>query len=167
MWQSPRGKRVVTHWASMLRWIWSISECNLMIRDSRKRTPMGGSFIRERRGSGPENGVSTRSMSFVRWHSHHKHWPQKTCAVPTADCNSQSMVKVADSGSVNYLNLQMESRFLPSLNHLPVFANALKNSPSLDIVQGHSLSNYLEWMHYREGSKLSKENLTVALLNLT
>ncbi len=26
LWQSPRGKRVVTHWASMLRWIWSISQ---------------------------------------------------------------------------------------------------------------------------------------------
>ncbi len=28
LWQSPRGNRVVTHWASMLRWIWSISEYN-------------------------------------------------------------------------------------------------------------------------------------------
>ncbi len=37
LWQSPRGKRVVTHWASMLRWIWSISEYNLMTRDSWKR----------------------------------------------------------------------------------------------------------------------------------
>ncbi len=54
LWHSPRGKRVVTHWASMLRWIWSISECNLMTRDSWKRTPMGGLFMRERRGSGPE-----------------------------------------------------------------------------------------------------------------
>ncbi len=54
LWQSPRGNRVVTHWASMLRWIWSISECNLTTRDTRKRTPMGGPFVRERRGSGPE-----------------------------------------------------------------------------------------------------------------
>ncbi len=53
MWQSPRN-RVVTHWASMLRWIWSISEYNLTTRDSRKRTPMGGPFVRERRGTGPE-----------------------------------------------------------------------------------------------------------------
>ena len=30
LWESPRDKRVVPHWASMLRWIWSISECNLM-----------------------------------------------------------------------------------------------------------------------------------------
>ena len=54
VWQSPRGKRAVTHWASLLRWIWSISEYNLMTRDSRKRTPIGGPFIRERRESGPE-----------------------------------------------------------------------------------------------------------------
>ncbi len=38
----------------MPRWIWSISECNLMTRDSQKWTPMGGLFMRERRGSGPE-----------------------------------------------------------------------------------------------------------------
>ncbi len=44
----------MSHWASMLRWIWSISECNLTIRDSLKRTPMGGPFSTERRGSGPE-----------------------------------------------------------------------------------------------------------------
>ncbi len=54
IWQSPRGKRVVTHWASMLRCILLISECNLTTRDSRKRTPMGGPPMRERRGSGPE-----------------------------------------------------------------------------------------------------------------
>ncbi len=54
MWQSPRGKRAMTHWASLLRWIWSISEYNLMTRDSRKRTLMFGPFIRERTGSGPE-----------------------------------------------------------------------------------------------------------------
>ncbi len=35
VWQSPKGKRVVTHWASMLRWIWSISEYNPTTRDSR------------------------------------------------------------------------------------------------------------------------------------
>ncbi len=34
-WQSPIGKQAVPHWASMLRWIWSISECNL----SRLGTP--------------------------------------------------------------------------------------------------------------------------------
>ncbi len=39
MWQSPIGKQAVPHWASMLRWIWSISECNLKIRDSRTQTP--------------------------------------------------------------------------------------------------------------------------------
>ncbi len=38
----------------MLRWIWSISEYNLTTMDSRKWTPMGGPFMRERRGSGPE-----------------------------------------------------------------------------------------------------------------
>ena len=29
LWQSPIGKQAVPDWASMLRWIWSISECNL------------------------------------------------------------------------------------------------------------------------------------------
>ncbi len=38
----------------MPKWIWLISECNLTTRDSRKWTPMGGPFMRERRGSGPE-----------------------------------------------------------------------------------------------------------------
>ncbi len=28
VWQSPIGKQAVPHWASLLRWIWSISECN-------------------------------------------------------------------------------------------------------------------------------------------
>ncbi len=52
MWQSPRGKRAMTHWASLLRWIWSISEYNLMTRDSRNR--VGGPSFREWRGRGPE-----------------------------------------------------------------------------------------------------------------
>ncbi len=34
LWQSPKGNRVVTHWASLLRWIWSISEYDLTTRDS-------------------------------------------------------------------------------------------------------------------------------------
>ncbi len=38
----------------MLRWIWSISQYNLRTRDSRKRTPMGGPFMREHRASGSE-----------------------------------------------------------------------------------------------------------------
>ncbi len=29
VWQSTRGKWWLTHWASLLRWIWSISEYNL------------------------------------------------------------------------------------------------------------------------------------------
>ena len=41
MWQSPIGKQAVPHWASMLRWIWSISEYNLKTRDSRKRLHEG------------------------------------------------------------------------------------------------------------------------------
>ncbi len=104
LWQSPRGNRVVTHWASMLRWIWSISEYNLTTRDSRKRTPMGGSFVRKRRGSVPEKqqpkhnpcrpvGVWQRSVWSVGIHMvsqhnqwkiwsgivHHKSWPQNMC----------------------------------------------------------------------------------------
>ncbi len=54
LWQAPIGKPAVPHWASMLRWIWSISECNLKTRDSRKQTPKGGLLKWERRGSGPE-----------------------------------------------------------------------------------------------------------------
>ncbi len=54
LWQSPRGNRVVTHGASMLRWIWSISEYNLTTRNSPKRTLKSGPFVRERRGSEPE-----------------------------------------------------------------------------------------------------------------
>ena len=42
----------------MPRWIWSISEYNLTTRDSQKRTPMGGPFTRECRGSGPEKQQS-------------------------------------------------------------------------------------------------------------
>ena len=68
LWQSPRGKRAVPHWASMLRWIWSISEYNLL------RNP---------------DGVLTRSMDFVRWYSpsqaysaKHVSYPQLT-ATPT------------------------------------------------------------------------------------
>ncbi len=38
LWQSPKGKRWLTHWASMLRWRWSISEYNLTTRDSPKWT---------------------------------------------------------------------------------------------------------------------------------
>ena len=39
LWQSPIGKEAVPHWASMLRWIWPISEYNLKTRDSWKQTP--------------------------------------------------------------------------------------------------------------------------------
>ncbi len=42
------------HNANAKRWIWSISECNLMTGDSRSWPPKGGPTIRERRGSGPE-----------------------------------------------------------------------------------------------------------------
>ncbi len=53
VWQSPGGNRWLTHWASLLRWIWSISEYNLKTRDSPKRTMKSGPFVMERRGSGP------------------------------------------------------------------------------------------------------------------
>ena len=39
LWQSPIGKQAVPHLASMLRLIWSISECNLKSWDSLKQTP--------------------------------------------------------------------------------------------------------------------------------
>ncbi len=53
MWQSPKGKRVLSHWASLLRWRWSISEYNLKTTDSPKRTLKSGPFVRERRRRGP------------------------------------------------------------------------------------------------------------------
>ncbi len=49
----PGGNRWLTHWASLLRWIWSISEYNLKTRDSPKRTLKSGPSDWERRGSGP------------------------------------------------------------------------------------------------------------------
>ncbi len=66
MWQSPIGKQEVPHWASMLRWIWSISECNLKIRDSGKQTPKGGLLKWTRRGSGPEK----------KQPKHNPYWPE-------------------------------------------------------------------------------------------
>ncbi len=42
VWQSTWGKRWLTHWASLLRWIWSISEYNLTARDSPKWTLESG-----------------------------------------------------------------------------------------------------------------------------
>ncbi len=53
VWQSTGGKWWLSHWASMLRWIWSISECNLKTSDSLKRTLKSGPCVRERRRSGP------------------------------------------------------------------------------------------------------------------
>ncbi len=50
---SPPGVNDGWHWASLLRWIWSISEYNLTTRDSPKRTLESGPCDRERRGSGP------------------------------------------------------------------------------------------------------------------
>ncbi len=93
LWQSPGGKRWLTHWASMLRWRWSISEYNLKTRDSTKRTLKSGPFVRERRGSGPAKqkpkhnpcgntgntkvhrivwnpkGIPTISMENMKWYS--------------------------------------------------------------------------------------------------
>ncbi len=48
LWQSPKGKRWLTHWASVLRWRY-----NLTTRDSPKRTLKGGPYVRERQGSWP------------------------------------------------------------------------------------------------------------------
>ncbi len=38
VWQSTGGKWWLTHWASLLRWIWSISEYNLRLGTPRKRS---------------------------------------------------------------------------------------------------------------------------------
>ncbi len=53
LWQSTWGKWWLTHWASLLRCIWSISEYNLTTRDSPKWTLESGPCSRERRGSAP------------------------------------------------------------------------------------------------------------------
>ncbi len=53
LWQSTWGKWWLTHWASLLRWIWLISEYNLTTRDSPKWTLESGPCDREGRGSGP------------------------------------------------------------------------------------------------------------------
>ncbi len=70
-WQSLGGNRWLTHWASLLRWIWSISEFNLKTRDSPKRTLKSG---RVHHKSRPQNMCLTHS------------WPQQghaTRTVPT------------------------------------------------------------------------------------
>ncbi len=56
VWQSTGGKWCLTHWASLLRWIWSISEYNLTTRDSPKWTLESGPCIRERRQDMEGNG---------------------------------------------------------------------------------------------------------------
>ncbi len=110
LWQSPNGKRWLTHWASMLRWRWSISEYNLTTRDSPKQTLKSGSFVRECRRSGPAKQKPKhnrcRPVGLARadlidldpkvsqnWSSkmrsgivHHKS-DCKSCVLPTADRN--------------------------------------------------------------------------------
>ncbi len=63
LWQSTWGKWWLTHWASLLRWIWSISEYNLTTRVSRKWS------------SKIQSGIV-----------HHKS-DRKSCVLPTADRN--------------------------------------------------------------------------------
>ncbi len=53
MWQSTRGKWWLTHWASLLRWIWSISEY--------------------------PKGIPRRSMKNVKWYSSSQVRPQNMC----------------------------------------------------------------------------------------
>ncbi len=58
----------------MLRWIWLISECNLMTRDSRKRTPMGGPFMREH---DLWKGGTAHHKSRLHNMCHTHSWPQQ------------------------------------------------------------------------------------------
>ncbi len=53
VWQSPWGKWWLAHWASLLRWIWSISEYNLWLGTPRNGPLRLDHYDRERRGSGP------------------------------------------------------------------------------------------------------------------
>ena len=68
VWQSPKGKRWLTHWESMLRWRRSISEYNL-------KNP---------------KGIPTRSMKSMKWYSSsqvstakHVSYPQLTAILRT------------------------------------------------------------------------------------
>ncbi len=62
LWQSTWGKWWLTHWASLLRWIWSISEYN-------------------------PNGIPKWSSKMWSGIVHHKS-DRKSCVLPTADRNS-------------------------------------------------------------------------------
>ncbi len=77
LWQSPKGNRVVTHWASMPRLIWPISEYNLTTRDSPKRTLKSG------QRSIWSFGIQTVSQhdQWKIWSGivYHKSWPQNMC----------------------------------------------------------------------------------------
>ncbi len=66
VWQSTRGKWWLTHWASLLRWIWSISEYNLWKVSQDDQCKMWNGIV------------------------HHKS-DRKTCVLPTADRNNMNM----------------------------------------------------------------------------
>ncbi len=108
MWQSPRGKRAMTHWASLLRWIWPISECNLMTRDSRSRPPKGGPIIRECRGSGPEKQKPKHNPCWPRGRNWRKPivltiWPRHPGHFRELGKNQAPAYSVSDKGSCDRL----------------------------------------------------------------
>ncbi len=67
MWQSIWGKWWLKHWASLLMWIWSISEYNLRL--------------------GNPKGIPKQSSKMWSGIVHHKS-DRKSCVLPTADRNT-------------------------------------------------------------------------------
>ncbi len=92
VWQSTRDKWWLTHWASLLRWISSISEYNLTIRDSPKWTlESGPGHLCVWLGLTWSVGIQEVSQN---WPSkmrngivYHKS-DRKPCVIPTADRNT-------------------------------------------------------------------------------
>ncbi len=69
MWQSTWGKWWLTHWASLLRWIWSISEYNLWLGTPRIEQNVGlfKSTIREFWFYLPMPYVSYPQLTAINW----------------------------------------------------------------------------------------------------
>ncbi len=111
MWQSTWGKWWLTHWASLLRWIWSISEYNLWLGTPQNGPCVDhvlgnveGADLQNKSQSTPEclaranligwdpMGIPRRSMKMWSGIVHHKS-DRKTCVLPTADRNSMTAVQ--------------------------------------------------------------------------
>ncbi len=91
--QSTRGKWWLTHWASLLRWIWSISEYNLTTRDSPKWTPE--CLARADLIGWDPKGIPKWSSKIWSGIIHHKS-DRKSCVLPTADRNNPYSLRSMD-----------------------------------------------------------------------